>query len=358
MVLFISFFKKFPALFYSAFFIVSIEIILHFIPRLEYLEHGGSFYTFYKRKIAEDPAQNFDILLFGDSRSLSLNGFTKKEQDHSLYNFSLPAAGPRYVQYYLKKYLELHSEKPRSVVWALDVEQYPMAKSKTFDGDKKLWETYKHRLLNLFSFQDSLEQYSGTELLFIMKEYLPTIFYTYKYREGLKDLLNSLKADTFIKGETYHTIQNKLIETLTAKQNGQLNLGDYFLANEEQGTLGYESSYNQLNKEEVDFSFQPLEDFINYAHKNKIKVTILILPKAGSLYDTTALKPILKKLRSDFINRKNVQLLEFPELNYPRNLFSEGIHYNTNGANILNKEYMNTIVPKIINFSKDSYNEN
>ena len=354
--LFISFSKKYPAFWISLLFISIVEIILHFIPKLEYLESGGSFFTYYKRNIAENKDLNYDILLYGDSRSLSIKGFNKGDKNFSLYNFSLPAAGPRYVKFFLKKYLDNHNEAPKTVIWAIDPEQYSMEKNKTFDSDKKLWEQYKHRLLNLFSFSESLDQYSGLELLFISKEYLPRIFYTYKYRLGFQDLFTGLKLENFIKRETYHTQQNKQIEELSSKNNGQINLGDYFLATPNQAKEGYEGSFKSLNLEKP-YTFSTLEDFYYFVSKNKIKLVVLILPKAGKLYQTFYLKNVLASLREFAKNKKNLLYLEFPNLEYPISDFSEGIHYTNYGAKKLNEEFEKEVLPQIIEFTGKNHEE-
>lgn len=355
MVSFILFFKKFPAFTIAAIFVILVEIVLRLIPNLEYLETGGSFFTYHKRSIAENKNENYDILLFGDSRSLSLKGFPKDKKDLSIYNFSLPAAGPRYVEFFLKKYIRNHDIKPKAVIWAIDMEQFQIAKNQAFDANKENWQTYKHRLLNLFSYSESYEQYSGFELIFITKEYIPYQFYTFKYRIGLREFLNGLKLETFTKKESFHITQNNMIVKLTSLNNGQINLGDYFLADENQRKEGYEGSFKILDKEENDFTFQPLENFIRYSHSEKIPVIILILPKAEKLYSTKTLSKIHTDLKKEFSAKKNIFYLEFQEINYPIKLFGEGIHYTTEGAEKLNSEYEKFILPKIFEFVSRGY---
>jgi hypothetical protein len=352
---FISFFKKSPAFSFAFLFIILLEIILRFIPNLEYLETGGSFFTYHKRNISEDNNINYDILIYGDSRSLSLNGFANNKKDLSVYNFSLPAAGPRYVEFFLKKYITHHEKKPKAVVWAIDMEQLQVSKNQTFDTNKEIWQTYKHRLLNLFSYWESIEQYSGMEFVFITKEYIPNLFYTFKFRIGIRELLNGLKPETFTKLETFHTKQNKDIVKLTSINHGQINLGDFFLADENQRIQGFKGSFKSLEKDNIEFTFEPLNRFIKLAHSNQIPVIILVLPKAEKLYSTKTLSKIHFNLKYEFLEKKNVLYMEYAELNYPVELFGEGIHFTTEGAEKLNSEYEKNLLPKMIDFAKRGY---
>ena len=131
--------------------------------------------------------------MYGDSRSLSILGKKKiRQEDYSMYNFSLPAAGSRYFKYYLKKYLKNHP-KPKAVIWAADPEQFQASKSFSFNADKALWAQYKHRLLNLFSVSENFDQYEGKELFFIMKESVPNLILSIKHREGIEKAVSGIK---------------------------------------------------------------------------------------------------------------------------------------------------------------------
>ena len=349
---FISYSKKVPAFTITVLLIVIIEVALYFIPNLHYLEGGGSFFTYYKKQIAEDKKQSFDILLLGDSRSLSIHGVKEKEGEFTMYNFSLPAAGPRYFKFFLKKYLENHSN-PKLVIWAADPEQFNHTKSKTFDTDKNLWNQYKHRLLNLFTFPESLEQYKGGELLFIAKEYLPLMMYSFKYRQGFGDLLNGLKMETFTNRETYHTKQNHMIETITSNHNGQINLGDYFIADENEVAKSYVKYIEGLDKVK-DFDIEPLVDFLEYCKEKQIKVLVLNIPRVDGLNQTKFFQSVVPAIREKTATFPNAKYLEFPKMDYPLSLFSESIHYNSAGDKQLNTDFKTYVYPEIISYIKNS----
>jgi hypothetical protein len=349
---FISYFKKVPAFGFSVLLILFIEAALYFIPNLHYLEGGGSFFTYYKKNIAEDKTKTFDILLLGDSRSLSINGIKEKEDEFSMYNFSLPAAGPRYFKFFLKKYLENHPN-PKLVIWAADPEQFNQSKSKTFDTDKNLWNQYKHRLLNLFTFGESFEQYRGGELVFIAKEYLPLLMYSFKYRQGFGDLLNGLKLDNITSKETYHTRQNKMIEAITSSHNGQINLGDYFIADENEVAKSYLKYIESLNKVK-EHDLYPLQDFLDYCKTKEIKVLVLNIPRVQGLNQTKYFQLVTPAIREKVLTYPNAKYLEFPEMDYPLSLFSESIHYNNAGEKKLNSDFKTFIYPEILSYIKNS----
>ncbi|HMV43183.1 MAG TPA: DUF1574 family protein [Leptospiraceae bacterium] len=348
--LFISYSKKVPAFITTVILILGFEVSLYFVPNLHYLEGGGSFFTYYKKNIAENEKQTFDILLFGDSRSLSINGIKEKEADYTMYNFSLPAAGPRYFKFFLKKYLN-HHPNPKLIIWAADPEQFNHTKSKTFNTDKNLWQQYKHRLLNLFTFLESFEQYSGNELLFISREYLPLVMYSYKYRQGLDDLLSGLKLETITTRETYHTKQNRMIEAITSSHNGQINLGDYFMADQKEVEKSYLKYIEALNAQK-DFDLSPLADFISYAQNKNIPVLVLNIPRAEGLNDTLYFKLITPEIKKIVSAYANARYLEFPQMDYPVSLFSESIHYNGAGEKQLNSDFKKSIYPEIVSIIK------
>jgi hypothetical protein len=349
---FISYFKKVPAFSITILIVILIETMLYFVPNLHYLEGGGSFFTYYKKNILEDKNKSFNVLLLGDSRSLSINGVKDNEGDYSMYNFSLPAAGPRYFKFLLKKYLENH-KNPELVIWAADPEQFNLNKSKSFDSDKDLWNQYKHRLLNLFTFTESFEQYNGGELLFIAKEYLPLVMYSFKYRQGLGDILSGLKLDTLTERQTYHTRQNHMIETITASHNGQINLGDYFIADENEVAKSYAKYIDTMNKINQ-FDLTPLQDFLEYCKSRGIKVIVLNIPRVEGLNQTMYFKSITPALQKTVSTYSNAKYLEFPEMDYPRSLFSESIHYNHAGEKKLNLDFKTYVYPEIISYIKNS----
>jgi len=197
----------------------------------------------------------------------------------------------------------------------------------------------------------SFEQYSGNELLFISREYLPLVMYSYKYRQGLDDLLSGLKLETITTRETYHTKQNRMIEAITSSHNGQINLGDYFMADQKEVEKSYLKYIEALNAQK-DFDLSPLADFISYAQNKNIPVLVLNIPRAEGLNDTLYFKLITPEIKKIVSAYANARYLEFPQMDYPVSLFSESIHYNGAGEKQLNSDFKKSIYPEIVSIIK------
>ena len=342
--LFISYFKKSPAFFLSCLFVLIFETILHFIPNLYYLEGTGSFFVYYKREIIENKNLNYDILLLGDSRSLSLMGIKGEEGKPSLYNLSLPAAGPWYYKYLLKKYLKYHS-KPKLVVWAADANILNKVNTQKFNLAPDIWSQYKHRLINLFTYSETFEQYDGMELFFISKEYLKESLYSVRFRQALETILTSRPA-SLLKGDSQLLNRNKLVASIVEKSNGQINLGDFFFAPE-----GYSEKENKkflefFSKGEI--NSEPFINFLEFCKQEKIPVVVLKLPQAMGIHSSYLYREEKKMILESLKDYTDVKYMEFNNMEYPLNYFGESIHFSTAGEKVLNKEFIEIIYPNLI----------
>ena len=342
--LFISYFKKSPAFFLAIIIIVVFEVSLHFIPNLHYYDGTGSFFVYLKRDLVENSKEDFDILLLGDSRSLSLMGVKGDESHPSLYNLSLPAAGPWYYKYLLKKYLKYH-KKPKLIVWSADAFVLKKEKTGKFNLNPEIWNEFKHRLLNLFSYSETLEQYEGRELFFISKEYLATSLYSVRYRQVFESMIGA-RLSTLMSGETAMYIRNKSIASLVQNSNGQINLGDFFFAPE--GTSESETKKFLEIYKVAEINPEPLEKFIEFCRENELQVVEMNLPKAEGINSTpyyTKGKQIMMEMTKKY---DNVTYMEFDTMHYPVSYFGESIHYSTSGAKVLNKEFLEKVYPRLV----------
>jgi len=346
---FISFFKKAPAFGWLLTVAVLFETGLHFAGDLYYIDGRGAFLTSYKRAVAEDPQRVYDYLIFGDSRSMSING--RKDE---LYNFSLPAAGPRYFSFFLKKYLSSHQEKPRVVVWATDALQLAGRQNVMYHDSPEIWKQFKHRLLNLFSIKENWEQYEGEELVFIMKESLPNLLLSVKHREGFEHILTATKASDLRDLKLGHVRENiKLVEHLE-ELNGQINVGNYFNAPDFVTLeLSKKSLKQQIDHRKVKHhTMKPVLDFIEEAEKNGIKVVILEMPLLTGLSATEYNRTISRRLEEIAGRYQGVKYLKFPVMDYSPEYFSEGIHYNRKGENRMNGDFDRYVWPEIVKFGE------
>jgi hypothetical protein len=362
--LFISYFKKSPAFSIAIFLVIVIEIFLLSTPKLDYLDPTGVFYTTLKRKVAESE-NNFDYIMLGDSRSLSILGKKSNPAQNttidfqnnlniidlsqpSFYNFSLPAAGTRYLKYFVDKYLT-SNQKPKVIIYALDIEQFRPGQSQAFNVDPTIWSIFKHRLLNLFSLTENLSQYQGKEKYFILKESLPYTIQSVRHREGLDKLLTGMRIKDIKQGDLPYLRSNQRLEKLTDETNGQVNLGTYLeippgITNDMIQEIINGSI--QAQKDEIP-NMITLLDFIHYTNQLQIPLVILEVPHAEGLPESNFYKRVRKEFIQISKNNLNVIYLSFPSKSYSLDYFAEGIHFNAKGEERVNREFNDSIWSQI-----------
>lgn len=341
-----NYLKQIPAFLFTILILLIIELRLYSIKKLHYIDGGGSFFTVYKKLVSEDKKQTFDIVMYGDSRSLSIKGNAKTDKlPYSLYNFSLPAAGPKYFPYFFKKYLDNHTA-PKLVVYAVDPEQF-MDIGASFEQNPNLWNQYKHRLLNLFTITESWEQYSGRELYFIMKEYIPIQLLSVKYRQGFETILNGFKPEMIIHSKYPNINQNQTIEKIAVANYGQLNLGNFFFGNEAIVAQGYKTKLDKLNSSKQ-YDLKSLQNFLDYCKEKNLKMVFLNIPKAKGFKESVYFQSVIPEIQKLVSQYSNAKYIEFPIMDYDHSLFAESIHYNPKGEIQLNEDYFSKVYPQFI----------
>jgi hypothetical protein len=159
--------------------------------------------------------------------------------------------------------------------------------------------------------------------------------------------------EIFTSRETYHTRQNRMIETITSSHNGQINLGDYFIADENEVAKSYLKYIESLNKVK-EYDLDPLADFLTFCKEKQIKVLVLNIPRVDGLNQTKYFQSVVPAIRDKTATFPNAKYLEFPKMDYPLSLFSESIHYNSAGDKQLNTDFKTYIYPEIISYIKNS----
>ncbi len=336
---FISFFKNTPGFTLSLILILGIEGFVGLFPKMDYIDPTGVFYTTLKRKIAETP-HHFDFIMLGDSRSLSIKGKHSIEGSPSFYNFSLPAAGTRYLVYFMDKYLE-KNRTPKAVLFAIDPEQFKPSQTKAFHIDPKIWQIFKHRLLNLFSLAENMRQYEGREAYFIFKESFSILIPTVRHREGLSKMLTGMKLEDIRTGNFPYYRSNLRLEALTQETQGQVNLGTYLEIppgiTEDMIRENVRRSADSLNKQEPDL--QTLDHFIDYARSKGFPIVLLEIPHAEGYATTKFYNLVREGYRKRAQEYEHVHFFEFPSHSYPLNHYAEGIHFNEKGEERVNREF-------------------
>ncbi|TGL34006.1 DUF1574 domain-containing protein [Leptospira koniambonensis] len=213
-------------------FFIILEIIIHIVPTY-YMEEPEPFFVNYKRETLESGKGTADVIILGDSRSMTLEGVSKGEgHESSVYNHSLPGMGPRYYRYFLQKYLEYGNQKPKLLLfagsqplysegygfplydpsggkaqhnetisqyanrrwneglknWFFSVEE---EKKNLNTDDTFLWDFFGQRYLHQFSFLELYGQFEGIESIFILSKAAPLIYKTFKYRRAVRNAMTA-----------------------------------------------------------------------------------------------------------------------------------------------------------------------
>lgn len=279
---------NYPAFWITAACFAIFNIAISLIP-IEYAAGADIFYTLHHKKLAEAPLPEFDYIIIGDSRSMSLMGHAPvAKEPYSIYNFSLPALGSRYFKFFLQKYFSSKKRLPAAIIFAADSSHFNVRRTlpyhdpqmlysdSTEDGlsaylinrfnrrinyavhgfpentsSKKvrselIWEAFSHRYLYFFDIEEMTEQFTGAERVFVLHESIPLLFNLYKFREAIKHHTIGFKTDYLkktqalpnecntcsglLKQECHPDISriedNKKIKDGLRARYGQLNISD------------------------------------------------------------------------------------------------------------------------------------
>lgn len=412
---------RFKAAWITAGIFLFIEILARTLP-LEYGLGAGVFLTNHRRAVVEgrsldasvEPEPDFDYIIFGESRSLSLSGHAPTaERPYSVYNLSLPAMGARYYADYLRKYLAARERPPAAVVFAADPGVFQDAWARPLhdqgllysDGpDESLGEylvkrttrrvaalgdaggaaqpalppgvrfdDYSHRFLHLFSPGEFFEYYTGAERLLLLREALPLQYYSYRYRNSIRQNLKYGPAGStpvslpeecnrcdFLdrpecRPELSHTQDNLLIEARLKRSMGGINLGDRLTPVQR---LQFSLVRAQLiestrqNFERVEPELDPLAELLAVAREHGVRVVLAPTPTVDAYRGTRYYRLYaegLNGLRAEYGDVFTV--LEFPEPYIAGERFVDQIHYDCPTAKKVSADFHRHIMPRVTSFA-------
>lgn len=409
---FTSHFKRYPAFWITVLLVILLEAVMRIAPS-QYGLGAGMFLSEHRRILAASPGPEFDYVVLGDSRSLSLMGHPPTpEEDYSLYNFSMPAMGPRYYKYFLRKIVESRKHKPSAVILAADPTTYqkgwnaplhdPVMRysdgpddslwkylyyrvvnriQMIFHGDKKkqslmkkemAWDFFSHRYLRLFSPAELFGQYTGAERIFILYEAAPLQYATYRYRDTLWraafdpasqfhwspvpeycNTCEGLKRPECRKTLS-HFQDNIMLEQGLKERYGQINLADRLTFQQHMAYLAVKDrqikrQVKGYNRSKPDLHF--LEDFIKDAGRLGLKVVLTDMPAISEYKNTRFYKEYFDMLPELAKKYPHVKIIRFPQPYYSKDLFVEQVHYECKGAEKLNLEFYRDVMPRILDFA-------
>ncbi len=405
--------RRFAALWIVLLLLLAAEVGLRLLP-MEYASGAGIFLTVDRRKLADSDRPEFDYVILGDSRSLSLNGHAPTAgAPYSVYNFSLPALGPRYFRHYLRKILANRKHKPAAVIFAGDPRHFqanfyrphhdPVGAysdssdeslttyiSKRFTRriryavqggqpvldaafQNMLWDTFSHRYLHLFSVSELARQYSGAERVFIVGEALPLVSHIFRYRRAIETYTVGLSATAFrdvpvpshcgscssvLKPECFpemsHPQDNRLMAALIRRQYGGINIGDRLKPEQRMMTLmlrdkGIEEYRRIYNNEKPDL--RELVLLVNEAERQGIQIVFVEVPNVDAYAGTRFYVEYDQQLAELLKQHPSARRIDFPARFYPRELYIEHVHYSCEGAARLNADFYRDVMPQILKFA-------
>lgn len=403
------------ALIAVGFFLV-IEIISRIIP-LEYAAGAGIYLTNQRRQLAEASEPEYDYIILGDSRSLSLKGhFPTAAEPYSIYNFSMPAMGARYFTFFLRKYLKNRSKKPAAIIfagdpalfksgWAVPLHDPQMIYSDTVHDSlatylwnrfyrrikifvsggartqenkslitqEMLWDSFSHRYLHLFGIGELAEQYTGAERVFILREAIPLLYNSYKFRDSIVQYTFNLKRESFLhhelppecrtcggllKQECHPDIPRiedaRRIERQLQETNGQINLSDRLAPSARFSYMSIRA--DQIKSQIAVFETEtpvldPMEELIQEVEASGIKIIFSDVPSMQPYAKTRYHRQYFQMLEELVRKHPGARVIRFPEPYYPENLFVEQVHYDCEGSERLNRDFYAGVVPQILKFA-------
>jgi hypothetical protein len=404
---------RYPALAVTVLIFAALEVAARILP-LEYTTGAGIFLTEHRKALVESNSPEFDYIILGDSRSLSLRGHPPtKEEPFSVYNLSLPAMGARYFPYYLDKYFEKRGRLPAAIIfagdpglfqktWSVPNHDQGMLYAEELDESlaqylsnrftKRLhylkegrypdqrdpfgllvWEAFSHRYLHLFDLPDMIRQYRGAERIFMVRESIPNILHLYRFREGIRQYTVDLRANSFRKhplpaycSSCSHVTRlechpdlpkiedNQLLEAQLAESYGQVNLGNRL-------TIGDRFKYYQLRDSAIDYQvkfFQKqepdmrhVEAIVRKAAERGVRIVFSDVPAVEPMRGVHYHQVYFEKMKELEKRYPNMKVIRFPDPYYPVKLFIEQVHYECEGAERLSSEFYSHVMPQILRFA-------
>lgn len=406
--LYISRFKKLLIWFVGIIFCIEIFVRIFPIYRFEKIE---KFLLISVKEQIESGNNDYDIIILGDSRSMSLNPGNFK----NVYNFSLPAMGTRYYKYFLKKYLK-YNKKPKAVLFSgspviifsgrgsplvdnkligyvkpdMSLFEYLYKRSieRLFFSNEPLffrsqsiistndqqmrWDFFGQRLLFSFNTLEISEMYIGPEWFFVTSQSLLLNYYTYRYRDAIKNLFDveNYKKEQNFYGEDYCTCDklflkecqppssrvqdNEIVEEFRKKNNGFYNISDRITREQQRyWDLRKESDIKiqiSIANSVPNFDFSTTKEFIEYLKNNNILYLYMNIPFPDYYRDSVYIKNFYKEFKKFLLQYPNSKVFHLPNEFLDRNLFSDQIHLNCEGAKLLNFEFQTITLPQIIQY--------
>ena len=81
---------------------------------------------------------------------------------------------------------------------------------------------------------------------------------------------------------------------------------------------------------------------------------VLNIPRVEGLNQSKFFQSVVPAIQDKIALFPNTKYMEFPQMDFPKNLFSEAIHYNNVGEKKLNSDFKNIVYPEIVSYINNS----
>lgn len=394
--------------------ILLVELIVRIVPMYKAAKTGVYLANHRSRLLSRsEPEYDFILFGESRSLSI-LGHKRTLEQPYSLYNFSVPAMGSNYYAYYFQKYMRHRKAAPKAIIFSGDPSVFQSGWNKPLHDPDEIysdsrtdslalyfknrffrriqiamgtrdiknenqktqelyWKTYSHRYLHLFSFSESASQYTGAERIFMLYEHSPLLYETFKWREVIAHYFFGVRASYFktIKlpehcrksckatwdSSCYPDIQrlqqNAMLNDYMHQSYGQINLADLkgpserlkFMAIRSQA---FDTHIAGLQTAIPDLA--PLENLAREAKKYGSHVILSFAPTLKRYSQTEYYRKFQQELSGLLKKHDNILVVEFGRKFISEDLFVDNAHYTCEGANIVNIDFYQSVMPKILKF--------
>ncbi len=288
-----------------------------------------SIYQLLKKKEKIKTGRSYQSVILGDSRALAVNFYPKKNMNN-IYNYSFANSGGMYPYvYFLENYLK-HQEKPRQILWSfiplMLTDTWEIFKTPAPDSSAELYRSSKLiSMLDMISFRKNSVFYLYPETtkkiiknkMFINPSSIRKYFSEPYDIQNNKDLYNEITGGLiYSRNVQWEYTENNYLENI------ELNISDM--------AIGF------------------IEDFLELARKNNIKVYLFNMPIPDKIYKKRMVGGFYTKYFKiiDKIRKKYPETLFVygTILSYGSSNFIDGSHLNSSGANY----FQDNDYPKII----------
>lgn len=289
--------------------------------------------------------ENFDVVVFGASRALSIDGKALEQSEdgegYSVYNLALPHLGTS-LEFYLalKKYLE-HKVRPKLILLSIPPEMFGVTdKDGIFEGDPR---KEAGRFRRFFDLSDLIFNVPFRGKWSIVKEYTRNMIPSFNYGQFITRPYSFLSLETWrTKWTKEIMIRNRNILRHLDETNGQLVYhADRIVPEGELFQVMPTRETGRITAGNVE-SAENIERFVALANRHDIPVLFFFMPLVHERYEKMEeigyIDSIMKRIRCFEDRYGRFHYVDIGPLSYTKDFFGDWSHLNRRGVARFNRE--------------------